>query len=105
MDYKSMTTPMAPNLNLLSFASSESLDSTMYLQMICSFMYMMSTRLDICFAVNTLRNVHLMILKHALRYVKGIVDYQLKYEANKNINLEGYMDSYWEDGAINKKST
>ena len=30
MDYKSMNTPMASNLNLLSVASSEMVDATMY---------------------------------------------------------------------------
>ena len=54
MDYKAMTTPMASNLNLLSDASSESVDATMYRQMIGSLMYLTNTRPYICFAVNTL---------------------------------------------------
>ena len=36
MDHKAMTTPMALNLKLLSVASSESVDATMYRQMIYS---------------------------------------------------------------------
>ena len=36
-----------------------------------------------------------MVAKHAVRYLKGTVDYGLKYEANQKINLEGYVDSYW----------
>ena len=28
-----------------------------------------------------------------------------KYEANQKINLEGYVDSYWESSAIDRKST
>ena len=54
MDYKSMATPMASNLKLLSDASSDLVDAMMYRQMICSLMYLMNTRPDICFAVNTL---------------------------------------------------
>ena len=57
-----MTTPMASNMNLLSDASSEIVDATMYRQMIGSLMY---PRLDTCLAVNTLRHVHLMVEKHA----------------------------------------
>ena len=34
MDCKAMTTPMASNLKLLSYASSEMIDATMYRQMI-----------------------------------------------------------------------
>ena len=63
-----MTTPMASNLKLLSVASSESVDATMYHQMICSLMYLTDTRPDICFAVNTLRHVHLMVTKGTIEY-------------------------------------
>ena len=69
-------TPMASNPKLLSIASSESVDATMYCQMI----YLTNTRPDICFAVKTLRHVHLMVANHAMRYLRGIVDYGLKYE-------------------------
>ena len=54
IDRKGMATPMASNLKLLSDASSESVDATMYCQMIGSLMYLTNTRPDICFAVNTL---------------------------------------------------
>ena len=100
MECKAMTKPMASNLNLLSDASSETVDATMYHQMIGSLMYLTYTRLDICFAVNTLsqyltdlRSVHLIAAKHILRYLKGTIDYGLKYDANQKINLEGYVDS------------
>ena len=43
-------------------ASSETVDTTMYRQMIGFLMYL---RPNICFAVNTLRQVHLMVAKHA----------------------------------------
>ena len=56
MDCKSMTTPMASNLKLLSDASLDSVDATMYPHIIGSLMYLMSTRPDICFAVNTFTN-------------------------------------------------
>ena len=54
MECKAMATPMALNLKLLSDASLESVDSTMYRQMIGSLMYLTNTRPDICFAMNTL---------------------------------------------------
>ena len=99
MDCKAMTTPMASNLKLLSVASSEMVDAMMYHQMIGSLMYLMNTRPDIFFLVNTLsqfltdpRHVHLIVAKHILRYLKGIVDYGIKYEANQNKKMEGYVD-------------
>ena len=54
MDCKAMTTPMASNMKLLSDASSESVDATIYHQMIGSLMYLKNTRPDIFFVVNTL---------------------------------------------------
>ena len=97
MDCKAMTTPKASNMKLLSDASSETVDATMYCQMIGSLMYLTNTRPDIFFAVNTLRQVHLMVAKHA--------DYGLKYDANQKINLEGYVDSDWAGSAIDRKNT
>ena len=78
MDCKAMNTPMASNMKLLSDASSESVDATMYRQM----MYLKNMRPNICFAVNTLRHVHLMVSNHAVRYLKGTVEYGLKYDTN-----------------------
>ena len=75
MDCKAMAIPMASKLKLLSDSSSETVDAMMYHQMIRSLMYLMNTRLDILFALNTLsqfltdpRHVHLIAAKHILRY-------------------------------------
>jgi hypothetical protein len=74
MDCKSMPTPMVTNLKLLSDTSSETVDVTMYRQMIGSLMYLTNTRPDICFAVNTLsqymvepRRVHLIAEKACVK--------------------------------------
>ena len=90
-----MTTPMALNLKLSGVSSSELVDAMMYRHMICSLMYLMNMRPDICFVVNTLRHVHLIVAKHILRYLSGTVDYGLKYEAIQKINLEGYVIQIW----------
>ena len=80
--------------------------------MIGSLMYLMNTRPDIWFAMKTLnqfltdpRHVHLIAVKHILRYLKSTIDYGLKYEANQKINLEGYLDSEWAGSAIDRMST
>ena len=90
MECKTMTTPMESNINLLSFSSLEMVDAMMYHGMIGSLMYLTNTRPDICFAVNTLgqlltylRHVHLMVASHVVRYLKGIVEYGIKYEVNQ----------------------
>ena len=75
-------------------------------------MYLTNTRPDICFVVNTLsqfltdpRHAHLIAAKHILSYLRGTIDYGLKYEANQKINQEGYVDFDWEDSSIDRKST
>ena len=42
---------------------------------------------------------------HILRYLKGTVDYGIKYDVNQKINLEGYVDSDRAGSAIDRKST
>ena len=97
LDCKEIATLMVSNLNLLCDASSKTIDAMMYRQMIGSLMYLTNTRPDICFAVSQYlidpRSVHLIAAKHILRYLKGTIDYGLKYDANQKINLEGYVDS------------
>ena len=75
-------------------------------------MYLTNTRSNIFFVVNTLskfltdpRHVHLIAAKHILRYLKGTVDYGLKYKTDQRINLEGYVDLDWAGSAIDRKST
>ena len=54
LDYKAIATPMASKLKLMSDASLDSVDSTMYRQMIGSLMYLTNTRPDIFYFINTL---------------------------------------------------
>ena len=61
----------------------------MYHKMIYSLMYLTNTRPDICFVVNTLRHVHLMVAKHAVRYLKGTVEYGIKCD-----------HLVWQDGVL-----
>ena len=75
-------------------------------------MYLTNMRPDIFFVVNTLsqfltdpRQVHLVVTKHILRNLKGIVDYGLIYDENQKVNLQGYVDSDWAGSALDRKST
>ena len=84
----------------------------MYHQMIYSLIYLTNMRLDIFFAVNTLsqflidpRHVHLIATKNILRYLKGPVDYGIKYDTNQKINLDGYVDFDWLGSSIDRKIT
>ena len=112
MDCKSMTTPMTTNLKLFGDTTSEKIDATVYKQVIGSLMYLTNMRPDICFAVNTLsqymvdpRQVHLIAAKHVLRYLKGTIDYGLRYVADCEFRLVGYTDSDWVGSVTDQKRT
>ena len=46
-----------------------------------------------------------MVAKHGVKYLKGAIEYGLKYDMNQKINLEGYVDLYWAGSAIDRKRT
>ena len=75
-------------------------------------MYLINTRLDICFAVNTLsqflvepRHVHLVSTKNVMRYLKGTIDCGLSYDGDHDFRLSGYTDLDWDGSVSDKKST
>jgi hypothetical protein len=103
LECKPMNTPIEAKLKLLVDTSSELIDS---------LMYPTNTRLDICFAVNTLsqflvepRCVHLVAAKHVMRYLKGTIDYGLSYDGDHDFTLSGYTDADWAGSVSDRKST
>ena len=89
-----MTTPMASNMKLLSDASSETIDATMYW-----VLDVPETRYLLCYE-------HIETCSpDGCKACRGKVDYGLKYDVNQKINLEGYVDSDWVGSAIDRKST
>ena len=88
------------------------MDPTLYRQLIGSLMYLVNTRPDLYFAVNTLsqfmvepRSMHWVAVKHVLRYLSGTVDFGLDYRRSEGIRLVGYTDSDWAGSVVDWKST
>lgn len=113
LESKPMKTPMETTLQNLKEAikDSENVDPTLYRQIIGSLMYLVNTRLDICYAINGLcqfmcepKQVHLVATKHILRYLRSTIEYGLKY-TNVELNLSGYIDSDWARNSLDRKST
>jgi len=114
MDYMLVVTPMEANLKKLhdSAISSDLVDLTMYQQLIGSQLYLVNTKSYIFYAVNALsqhmvelRQVHWVISKHVLRYLRGIIGYGMRYTSNNEVKLEGFRDSNWARSVVDKKST
>ena len=102
LDCKAMATPMDTNMKLLSDETSELVDMNQYRHIIESLIYLLNTRSDICFAVNTLSQylikaifVHLIATKHVMRYLKGTIDLGLYYGRDHDYRLYGYTYLYW----------
>ena len=113
-DYKSKSVPMTTNLTKLhdSTNSSQSVESTLYRQLIGSLMYLVHTRPDICYTMNALsqfmsdsKHIHWVAAKHVLRYVRGTITYGLRYTSSSGVLLVGYADSNWVGNAVDWKST
>lgn len=112
MDCKSMATPMVTNLKKLRGSISKLVDPSMYWWLIGMLMYLVNTRPNIYFAMNTLsqldiesRHEHLTVEKHILRYLCGTRNYGLRYVANKDVQLQRYTDTDWVVSAKDGKST
>ena len=50
------------------------------------------------------KHIHLVGAKHVMRYLKGNLDYGLRYTSDGEIRLHGFTDSYWAGSAKDRKS-
>ena len=94
-----MYTPMITNWKKLHASKTELVDPTLYHQLISSLMYLVNTRLDICFILNSLsqfmvepRRVHWVVVKHVLCYLQGTLDNGLDYRKGDAFKLAGYTN-------------
>ena len=83
---KPMQTPLAGNWRKEDATSGEVVAATVYQQLVGSLMYLVNTRLDLCFAVNQLSQAMVQptklfwkAVKHVIRYLRGTSQYGLWY--------------------------
>jgi hypothetical protein len=87
-------------------------DPTLYRQIIGFLMYLIFTRPNICHAVNALnqfmcesKHIHMVAVKHILRYVQGTIAYGLRYTSSGGVILHGFTDLDWMGSTVDRKST
>lgn len=75
-------------------------------------MYLVNTRPNIRYAINTLsqfmvepRRAHWAVAKHVLRYLQGTFDLGLKYTRGNDIRLSGFTNANWVGSPVDRKST
>ena len=109
---KSVDTPMCQKEKLSKEDEAKKVDETLYRSLIGCLMYLTATRPDILHAVSLLfrflncaTETHLIAAKRVLRYVRGTLDYGIKFCANQDCFLQGYSDSDWGSSLDDMKST
>jgi hypothetical protein len=77
-------------------------NGTVYRQMVVSMNYLTTTRPNISYFLSVLSHfmvkpheIHWNEAKAVLRYLKGTLDYGIKYINASDVELTGYSDSYW----------
>ncbi|XP_059592560.1 uncharacterized mitochondrial protein AtMg00810-like [Vitis vinifera] len=87
-------------------------DERLYRTIIGCLMYLTTTRLDIMNVVSLLSRymhcaseIHFQAAKRIVRYVKGTIDYGLRFCQVKNFTLHGYSDSAWAGCVDDMRST
>lgn len=114
MECKPVGTPMEGKLlkNQVADETKEKLDVP-YRQAVGSLMYaMVGTRPDIAVAVSSVSRFlenpeqeHWIAVKRIMRYLRGTLNYGLKYKAGMDIDLVGYCDADWAGDVQTRKST
>jgi hypothetical protein len=106
-----MSMPMVTNWKKIDASRSEASGPYFIQQLIGSLMYLVNTRPDICFAVNTLsqfmvepRRVHWVATKHVLRYLRGTIEYGLSYIQGDGVKLMGFTDADWAGNTVDRKT-
>ncbi|RDX63927.1 hypothetical protein CR513_57581, partial [Mucuna pruriens] len=109
---KSVDTPMCQKEKLSKKNEAEPVDETFYRSLVGCLMYLTTTRPDILHSISLLfrftncaTETHLTVAKRVLRYVKGTLNFGIKFCASWDYVLQGYSDSDWGGSLDDLKST
>ncbi|RDX68373.1 putative mitochondrial protein, partial [Mucuna pruriens] len=108
----SVHNPIVPGVKLTKDESGVKVDKTYYKQIVESLMYLTSTRPDMMSVVNLISRymenpteLHLLVVKRVLRYLKGTTDFGIFYKKEGNKELLAYTDSDYARDLDDRKST
>ncbi|GJX13673.1 putative ribonuclease H-like domain-containing protein [Tanacetum coccineum] len=111
-EVKTASTHMKTQKPLLKDEDGEEVDVYIYRSMLCSLMYITSSRLDIMFAVCACARYqvnskvsHLHAVKRIFRYLKDQPKLCLWYLKDSLLDLEAYTDSDYTGASLDRKST
>jgi len=109
---KPTATPMNQKEKFCKEDEAARVDERLYRSLIGCLMYLTTTKLDIMYVVSLLSRymhcaseIHFQAAKRILRYVKGTIDYGIRFSQVKSFNLLGYSDSDWAGCADDMRNT
>ncbi|XP_034695665.1 uncharacterized mitochondrial protein AtMg00810-like [Vitis riparia] len=109
---KPTSTPMNQKEKFCKEDGAEKVDEGLYRSMIGCLMYLTATRPDIMHVVSLLSRymhcaseIHFQAAKRVIRYVKGTVDYGIKFSQVQSFNFHGFSDSDWAGCVDDMRST
>ncbi|GAU46952.1 hypothetical protein TSUD_281870 [Trifolium subterraneum] len=115
LDCNSSVTLADTRLKLEVEENSDTVDSTMFRQLIGSLRYLCQTRPDISYAVGYVSRFmskplkpHLLAAKRILRYINGTRHYGMLFPYSKDsskLELNGFSDADWCGDKVDKRST
>lgn len=98
-DCRPISMPMITNWKKMDASDDKDVHTTLYRQLIYSLIYLVNTRRDICFVVNTLsqfmvesKRVHWTTARHILRYLRDTIEHGLKYTQWGDVKLCGFTN-------------
>ncbi|XP_042757982.1 secreted RxLR effector protein 161-like [Lactuca sativa] len=108
----SVKNPIIPGTKIMKLAAGKGVESTKYMSLISSLMYLTVTRPDLMYVVSLLarfmekpKEEHMAVAKQVLRYIKGTMNYGLHYGKDQSQKLKVFTDINYARDLENRKST
>ncbi|KAH9698867.1 hypothetical protein KPL71_024159 [Citrus sinensis] len=113
MNYcKPISTPVEYGVKLSKHDEGEDINLTFFKSLVGSLRYLTCTRLYILYVVGLVsrymenpKTTHFKAVKSIIRYIKGIINFDLLYSFSNDYKLVGYSDSDWDRDVDDRKST
>ena len=111
-DCKSMSTPMNQKEKLSKEDGTEKVDEAHFRNLIGCLMYLSATRPNILIVVSIISRfmhfaseIHLKDAKRVVRYIKGTINFGIKFKKSKEFKLFSFSYSNWAGSIDDMKST
>ena len=111
-DCKATVTPMNQKESLNKEDVTDKIEKCNFRSLIGCLMYFTTSRPNILFIVSLLScfmhcasELHLKAAKRVLKYIKGIVNFGVKFKKNQCFKLQGFSNSDWRGSVDDTKKT